>query len=728
MAFVKKRDGRSESFDVEKLKKVISWATNGLDVNPLKLESKFDEFLTDDITTDTIQNNLIYHSRILCTPDDVEWSIVAGRLETMRRWKETNIGEKTFQYYIKEQLDNGVYKHPAIKKWTKNEIIKLGKVIVQEKDLTHSYGSVLTASHKYLLPNECIQQLHMTNAMIIASLESREDRLDFAIKVYNALSDRKISLATPWLSNLRANSNISSCFIIQVADDIDSIFDNVKNSALISKLGGGLGIDMSLIRASGSEINGVDGASRGITSWTKIFNDTAVCVDQGGKRAGAFTVHTPIWHRDIEDFLSIQLENKDPRLQSFDIFPQVGLYDLYMREVTKEDGGTWHTFCPHEVEKVMGFKLTGVFGKEFTSNYRKCITAFTNDKLKNVGVYNAKELLKEVMKAQIESGMPYIAFLDRINEHNPNNHDGYIPCVNLCTESFSNVKADELTHTCNLASVVVGRIDSDEEMIEMAGLCTHILDNGIELTHTPIKSAKAHNTRYRTVGVGIQGLHDYIARHNLTWKSYKDITKVAELIEYGCIQESIKLAESREAYPQFKGSQWDTGTLMDNFIKNSVTELDWKELKKDMKKHGIRNSQLTSPAPNTSTSTFMDASAGVIPVYSAFYLEDNACGKFTVYGMYLKDNPMSYENTAPRQSQVELTKVVGALQKFVDTGVSFDYIYDHNQGFTAKELYDTIVSAWKQKTKAIYYIRSIKKGNTIDDVIGIESSCVGCSG
>lgn len=728
MAFVRKSDGRSEQFDVEKVKKVIAWGSQGLDINPLKLESKFDEFLTDDITTDTIQTNLIYHARMLCTPDDPEFSIVAGRLETMRLWKRTSIGEKSFHYYIKEQVENKVYKHPAIQKWTKNEIIELGKEIDQERDLHHSYGSVLTAMHKYLLPNECLQQLHMTNAMIIASVEKKENRLFWAKKIYHALSRRKISLATPWLSNLRSNSNISSCFIIGVDDDLESIFDNVKNAAMISKLGGGLGIDMSLVRAFGSEINGVKGASKGIPSWTKIFNDTAVAVDQGGKRAGAFTVHTPIWHRDIEDFLGIQLENKDPRLQSFDIFPQVGLYDLFMKEVQKDDGGTWHTFCPHEVKTVMGFELAGIFGKDFNQAYRKCITAYNKGKLEIVGVYNAKGLLKEMMKSQIETGMPYIAFLDRINEMNPNSHDGYIPCVNLCTESFSNVVADELTHTCNLASIVVGRIDSDEEMVDMARLCTRILDNGISLTRTPIESASKHNERYRTIGVGIQGLHDYIARWGLTWKSEKEITKVAELIEFGCVTESVQLAQEYSSYPAFKGSKWDTGELINNFKRHSVSDVDWAGLQALINKYGIRNSQMTSPAPNTSTANFMDACAGCIPAYSAFYTEDNASGKFTVYGMYLKENPMSYENTAPRQNQVDLTKVVGWLQKFVDTGVSFDYIFDHNKGFKAVDLYDTIISAWKQGTKAIYYIRSIKVGDTIDDVIGIESACVGCSG
>lgn len=1050
---VLKRDNRKEEFDVNKIKQVIKWATNALDVNPLVLESKFDEFLKEDITTDDIQTNLIYHSRILCSPQEPEWSIVAGRLETMRQWKRTQIFEKTFHYYIQEQIDKNIYRHPSLNKWTKREVIALGKYIDQNRDLEHSYGSVLTAHKKYLLKNECIQQMHMTNAMIIGSVEDKMNRLSFTKEVYDALSQRKLSLATPWLSNLRADKNISSCFIIQVDDDMESIADNWKNAAMISKFGGGLGIDMSKIRAKGARIDMVENASKGITSWAKIFNDIAVAVDQSGKRSGAFTIHTPIWHRDIEDFLELQTENGDLRNKAFDIFPQVGVMDIFMKELEKDNGGTWYTFCPKEVKDVLGLELAGIYGKEFNTNYRKCVTAYTHGKLKNVGCYNARDLLITIMRTQLETGLPYLPFLDRINEHNPNSHDGTIPCGNLCVapetqiltdighvtisdyvneklniwngvefsnveiiktgtnqkllkvitssgqelecteyhkfyiqsdyknviekrthelkqgdklikfdlpviegtkvlqkaytngffsadgnvtknkkyvylycdkiklkkhiehegswnstnekyciktssiaglkdkffvptneytidsrlawlagyldgdgciakngtneslqassidhnflkeiqlmlqtlgitskivdgmpeadrmmpdgkggeklyhcqetkrllissnglyklselgfktnrlkwtarlpqrqsehfirveavidigryddtfcftepkrhmgmfnglltgqcqESFSNVKAGELSHTCNLLSLVVGRIDSDAEMIRLARLGTRILDNGIALTNNPIQESKNHNDRYRTIGIGIQGLHDYIAKKNLSWENYKEITKVAELIEYGTVVESILLASERNKYPVYEGSKWDTGEMINKFHKHSVTDLDWNGLQELLDTFGIRNSQLTSPAPNTSTSIFMDACAGVMPTMAGFYTEDNMTGQFSVYGMYLKENPLAYEHTQPRMDQVKLAKMIGSLQKFVDTGISAEYIFDLNkEGVDAKSLYDLILAAWKEKTKSIYYIRSIKKGDNIDDVIGAEVACVSCAG
>lgn len=725
-----KRDGRQEQYQVEKVKAVVEWATEGLDVNPLELESKIDQFLHDGITTKDIHENIIHHAFSICSASHPDWNIVAGRLMTMNRWKETGIFDLDLKNFIREQCELGIYEDSFFSKYSDEDIDELDEHLVQERDLNHSCGSVMTATKKYLLDGECIQQMFMCNAMIIASVEKRKaDRMDRVKQIYDALSMRKISLATPWLSNLRDGGNISSCFIIQIDDNIDSIFDNVKNAAKISKMGGGVGIDLSNIRALGSSVNGMKNASGGVQGWCKILNDTAVAVNQGGKRAGAFTVHLPIWHKDIELFLDIQSENGDQRGKSHDLFLQIGVYDRFMKEQLKEDGGTWYTFCPFEVRTELDVELVGIFGKEFAENYSKAVQAFKKGKIKNVGVYNARDLLKTAMHRMFETGLPYITFLDAINNANPNKHDGYIPCANLCTESYSNVKADTYAHTCNLASIVVGRVDSDEEMIRLSKLATYILDNGIELTNSPISISHAHNERYRTIGVGIQGLHDYLAKNKKGYRDLDEITKLAELIEYGCVEQSIELAEQRGKYPAFDGSLWDTGELFDRFESNSVTELDWAKLRNECKKHGIRNSQLTSPAPNTSTSVFMDAAAGVQPVYAAFFIEDNKVGKFPVSGMHMKENPLEYERTFARQNQLDLVRAVGALQKFVDTGISAEYIFDQNrEDFSAKRLWEVINEAWKEKTKAIYYIRTIKKGGSVDDLMGIETDCVGCSG
>lgn len=720
---ISKRDGSLECFNVEKIKQVVQWACDGLEVNPLALEAKFDEFLFDGISTKQLQANIIDNAKTLATPQEPDWVFVAGRLETMNRWAETRSYEIPFLEFFREQQELGYWTHEMFSLYSDEEIEELGEYIVQERDLEHSIASVLTAKSKYLLANECIQHLFMGNAMVIAGQESK-DKVGFAKKVYDALSERKISLATPWLSNLRNAGNISSCFIVSVEDNIHSIYDNLKNAALVSKNGGGLGVDLARVRCRGSKLMGFEGGSGGIIGWVKLFNDTAVSVNQGGKRAGAFTVAVPIWHGDIDVYLDVQTEAGDQRLKAHDIKTQVGMYDLFM-ETKNDSTKQWYTFCPYEVKEKLGIELYAVFGEQFNEAYKTCVLAADQGKLKTVRKHNAKELWKKVLRVQFETGMPYVAFLDEINKHNPNKHIGNIPCVNLCTESFSVVIPDDLSHTCNLASLVVGRI-ALEEIQQYAALATRILDNGIALTNPPTKESQKHNNLLRTIGVGIQGYADLIARENKGFLDTEFASLVAEGIEYGCVFESVKLAKERGAYPAFEGSEWSNGNRVSSFIENASGRYDWVELQNQIDLFGIRNSQLTSPAPNTSTSIFMDAAASMMPVYSAFFYEDNRDGLNPVTSMYLKENPLSYARDITKFKPWELTKTVGAMQKWIDTGISAEYVMDKNQsGFSAKWLWDTHEQAWLNKNKAVYYIRTVKQGERlIKDAV----DCVGCSG
>lgn len=295
-----------------------------------------------------------------------------------------------------------------------------------------------------------------------------------------------------------------------------------------------------------------------------------------------------------------------------------------------------------------------------------------------------------------------------------------------CVESFSNTKPDYYAHTCSLASLVVGRIPVDK-LSDKASSLTRLLDNCIDLTDPPIFESANHMRDYRTIGIGIQGLVDLLARE---WKSYEDldfITEVAERIQFGFVRESIQIAIEKGPYPKFKGSMWDTGEIFDNYINNSVcSDLNWNELKSLCKIHGIRNSQGTSPAPNTSTSIFMMAGAGVMPSYAPYFYEDNKNGKTPVSSMYLQDNPMLYEIAAGDYNQAILTRSVGALQKFMDTGVSSEYIIDRNKdNASALWIDDLYKSAYRNGNKAVYYLRTIKKGEAI---VKTEDVCLSCSG
>lgn len=862
---VTKRNGSKELFQVEKIRQCIEFACEGLDAEPLALESLFNETLFDGITTSAIQENLIQHAKTLCSTTSPDWTFVAGRLETMQLWANTRAYEQDFIDFFKEQRELGLWAHESFGLYSDEEIEIIGDMIDKERDLNHSYASVLTAKEKYLLPGECIQHIFIGNAMIIEGhIKDKAARLKRVKRTYDRFSNREISQATPWLGNLRSGGNISSCFIMDIPDDIEGIYAGLTNAARISKSGGGLGIHMGRVRARGSWLMGYFGRSGGIMPWIRLQNDTAVAVNQAGKRAGAFTVAVPAWHADVEEFFGCQREEGDLRMKAFDIQPQLVAPDLFM-ELTNEKGteDNWHTFCPYEVKRELGIEIVGTYGEEFRRVYDICVEAKKQGVLKVGKAYNAKALLKLGMKTMFETGMPYISFIDRINEVNPNKHEGFIPCVNLCvapetqiltdaghitigdhegekvnvwngqefseveivktgtnqellkvyfdnervlecthyhkfyvygvnkeivekranqlkigdqiidfslpgmdeiltikiesveytgrisdtycftepkrhmgvfngiltgqcTESFSNVVAGVLDHTCNLLSIVVGRVGI-QGLEEAAYDATYILDAGIDLTNPPTKNSKDHNQRYRTIGIGIQGLHDIIALEGSHYFDERFITEVAERIQFGAVRASIELAKANGPYPAFKGSEWDNGNMIRRFREHSVVYGDrWNELQEEIDKYGIRNSQLTSPAPNTTTSIFMDAAAGVMPVWGAFFYEDNKNGLMPVVAMHLKGNPLSYSRDVTRFNPWDLTKPVSWIQRFTDTGVSAEYLMDKNrEDFNAKFLWDTIQNAWRNGTKAVYYIRNLKKGERL---VKGDDLCAGCAG
>lgn len=726
--FVVKRCGKKEELQTSKIKDVISWACAGLDVQPLALESKIESILEDDVTTVSIHDNIIYHAQTLASAEQPDWVYVAGRLNTMKLWKDTRAYEMEFATYLDEMKSRGVYIHPAIDTYSEEEVLDLEKVIVQERDLQHSYGSTITAIKKYLSEGEVIQYMFMTEAMIIFSDRySGQERLDKVKALYESLSLRKISLATPWLSNLRSNGNISSCFIISIDDNIESITESWSKAAKISKMGGGLGIYLGNLRAKGSSVAGRPNSAKSISSCAKVLNDIAQYIDQGGKRAGAFTTALPVWHNDIDEFLEIQSEHGDVRTKAYDIFPQITTPNLFWE--IDEVKGEWYTFCPKEV-KDLGLDLNGCWGDVFKDRYTELVRLGLEGKLEVFSSRPAKDLVKKVMRTQFETGLPYVTYVDKLNEDNPNKHQGWIPCFNLCTEQAATLDPYNYSHTCNLASVVVGRCEGYNELSEVAALLVEVLDAGIELTSPPTECSKRHNNNFRTVGVGVQGYHDWLAKE---WKTYYDTeeaTKVAEYIQYGCVKKSIELAKRFGAYPAFDGSDWDNGIMFDKFEERSVSNLDWNSLREGVSCYGIRNSQMTSPAPNTSTSVFMDAAAGVPPVYSHFFREDNDNGKYPISCMHLKDNPLSYSKSFRTYDQSRLTATIGAMQKFVDTGISAEYLLDQNkEGFKAKDLYDILTSSYKNGCKAVYYVRSIKKGESVEDLLNIkEEGCAGCAG
>ena len=721
---VTKRDGTKEEFDIMKIKQSIAYACEGTDANPLELESRIDYFLKNGIKTADIQLNIIEHAKQLASASNPEWLMVAGHAYAMHSHHSYKLKHKSFKDVVKYVVQQGYYVESLLMDYSANDITELGDFIKHERDLDCSYAALLTNTTKYQNKYELNQHMHMVNAMRFGQKVLSDKRKQFVKDTYDVLSKRKFSLATPFMSNLRSGGNTASCFIISIEDNIDSIFENIHRIAKISKNGGGLGIYLGNLRAKGSSVGKAENASNTIVQWVKIINDTLVAVNQGGKRAGAGTVALPIWHNDILDFLDMQTEHGDTRLKAYDVFPQVTVHDIFMQR--DKENGTWTTFCPFEVKTKLGIDLRGKYGKDFEEAYLKIEEAVDQGKLKIYRQINARDIIKQIMRVQFESGLPYIAFVDRINEMNPNKNDPEaigIPCGNLCQESFSNVVADKYGHVCNLGSINMGNIKDFDELAEVSRLACRVLNSGISLTNHPDEITKQHNDRYRTIGIGVMGLHDYLAREFTGYKDHKLIAKIFECIEYNAAMQSVELAKEFGTFKAYEYSEWKNGNMTKRFKSLGCGEYDWDYLQSQIDLYGMYNSQLTSPAPTTSTSISQDASASILPIYSAFFSEDNKSGSIKVSAKFLKENPLGYGKTQSKFSAIEIIDATAEAQKFTDTGISMELIFDQNKpDFKAKDLYDAIHHAHAKGLKTIYYIRSIKQKEQQDE------SCVACSG
>lgn len=720
----------------------------GLEIDLQSFEKYHDSIYSQDISSEKLQDILINYAVSMTSFEESDWTYLAGKL-LMRKTQNEVLKNRGFSYgnfyeTIKKMVELGVY-DSRLKEYGEEEIRELEKEIDISRDMIYDYAGANMFVNRYLLKYdgkifELPQEVFMCIAMLLAINE--ENRVLVAKSFYNALSLKKISLATPILANLRVpNGNLSSCFITAMDDNIESIFYNIDTIAKISKNGGGAGLNISRIRAKNSMVNGYHNASGGVIPWIKIINDTAVAVNQQGRRAGAVTVALDSWHLDIESFLELQTENGDQRGKAYDIYPQVVVSDLFMERVEKNL--EWTLLDPYEIRMKYSVELCELYGEEFEEKYLE-IEKDRDITLKKV--VKARELFKEIMKTQIETGMPYIFFKDRANLMNHNNHVGMIGNGNLCMESFSNfspsrdfkedidensgvrkVKLGEV-HTCNLVSLNLAEIER-EELEKNVSIAVRILDNTIDLTKTPIKESDKHNKNYRAIGVGTMGLADYLAREYMIYEeSILEIDELFEEIALYSLKSSALLAKERGSYPMFKGSQWDRGVFFQKdekwYLENSKFSQKWKEVFELVKEYGIRNGELTAVAPNTSTSLLMGSTASVNPTFSRFYIEKNQKGAVPRVVKYLKDRSWFYPEFKNVDPQTYV-KIMGRIGKWTTQGVSMELIFDLNKNIRAKDIYDTLMTAWKEGCKSVYYIRTIQKSTNI---MNEKEECESCSG
>ncbi|MGL5989182.1 ribonucleoside-diphosphate reductase subunit alpha [Cetobacterium sp.] len=742
------RAGIKENLDISKIREKLVRASEGLEVNVVELESHIESIYINNISTKKIQESLINEAVSMTSFEESDWTYVAGRLLMMETEREV-FHKRGFSYgellkTIKSLVDLGIYDNRLLN-YSELEVKELEKEIDISRDMMYDYAGANMFVNRYLLKYkgdiyELPQEVFMCISMLLAINE--EDKVKVAKKFYTALSLKKVSLATPILANLRLpNGNLSSCFITAMDDNIESIFYNIDTVAKISKNGGGVGLNISRVRAKNSTVNGYYNASGGVVPWIKIINDTAVAVNQQGRRAGAVTVALDSWHLDIEHFLELQTENGDQRGKAYDIYPQVVLSDLFMKRV--EDDSIWTLVDPYEIRKKYSVELSEIYGEEFEKYYFK----IENDEtLKLKKVIKAKELFKQIMKVQIETGMPYLFFKDRANKMNHNSHKGMIGNGNLCMESFSNfspsaavseeivgensVRSTKLgeVHTCNLVSMNLAEIDRDE-LEGIVDISVRILDNTIDLTKTPIKESDKHNLAYRTIGVGAMGLADYLAKEFMIYdESIDEIDELFEEIAIYTIKSSALLSKARGAYPMFSGSMWDKGIFFGKdkewYAVNSKFSEKWSEVFDLVRTHGLRNGELTAIAPNTSTSLLMGSTASVNPTFSRFYIEKNQKGAVPRVVKHLKDRAWFYPELKNVDSKTYV-KIMSRIGKWVTQGVSMELIFDLNKDIKAKDIFDTFMTAWKEGCKSVYYIRTIQKNTNI---MNEKEECESCSG
>ena len=732
-----RRDGTSTALNISKIRAVVDWACAKLNANSIALEAGLTTRLRDGISTREIQDNLVNCALEMCSPEEPDWRYVAGRLHIWGLWKDILVS-RGYQYgqyatTVKEKVASGQYDE-RMSLYSVKELEEAGNWINSDWDTDYDYAGVVLLTSRYLLSNELPQEALLTCALLLALPESPENRLVWAKRFYEAIASRKVSLATPILANLRVpKGSLTSCFIVALDDNLESIFREITNAARISKNGGGVGANVSRIRATGSVVMGKPNASGGVIPWIKLLNDTAIAVNQGGRRAGAVTVGLDIWHLDVPEFLEMQTENGDQRRKAYDIFPQLILPDEFMRRVINK--AEWTLVDPYEVRTNLGIELAELWGEDFEKAYQ-LIESKLGQEITLYKQVNARELFKEMMRSQVETGMPYLAFKDTINRANPNKHAGYIPGVNLCTESFSNVTPGQDAHCCNLVSLNLANIET-AELEDCCQISVRILDNTIDLTSPPFEDAANHNNKYRTIGVGAMGLADWLAKNRFSYDHLTQISHLFEDIGYYCTQASMELAKERAPYNVFAGSDWSKGLLIGSkpvewFKENAAQPERWLKLSDDIQTYGIRNSHITAIAPNTSSSLVQGCTASVLPVYSRFFYDKWAKGTVPIAPPFINNCFWFYpENKNLDQNKV--VKAIATIQQWIDTGISMELLFNLNhgvyfpdqpdRGLTAKDIFDTLVLSWKEGCKAVYYVRTVQKDNFKES----EAGCSACA-
>jgi len=759
-------DGDTKPLDRNRLRKVIAEAVSGLDgVDKDTVEKEALRNLFDGIPEEDVGSALVMATRVNIEKDS-NYSMVAARLllDNLRSEALTYLNARpseatqlemvkrypaTFKKYIKQAVELELLDEEL----TRYDLNKLGAALKPERDQQFTYLGLQTLYDRYFIHTEkgirfeLPQIFFMRVSMGLAMNEvNREER---AIEFYNLLSSFNFMSSTPTLFNSGTRRpQLSSCYLTTVPDSLDGIYSSIKDNALLSKFAGGLGNDWTRVRGLGSHIKGTNGKSQGVVPFLKVTNDTAVAVNQGGKRKGAICAYMETWHVDIEEFIELRKNTGDERRRTHDMNSANWIPDLFMQRVAEE--GKWTLFSPEEVPD-----LHDLVGKKFAKAYEAYEEKAARGDISLFKEVKAVDLWRKMLGMLFETGHPWITFKDPCNIRYSNQHVGVVHSSNLCTEIMLHTNDDEIA-VCNLGSVNMAK-HTTADGIDMAMLentittAMRMLDNVIEYNYYSVPQARNSNMQHRPVGLGLMGFQDALYKQDIAYASMEAVEfadKSMEAVSYFAIKTSSGLAEERGAYPSYEGSLWSQGILpidslelmekergSDYYQVDKSSTLDWDTLRKQVKKHGMRNSNTMAIAPTATISNICGVSQSIEPTYQNMFVKSNLSGEFTVVNPYLVNelkemdlwddvmiNDLKYFDGSvqeidrvPQELKAKyatafevdsrwLIEAGSRRQKWIDQGQSLNLYLKDPSGPKMDNLYKL---AWVRGLKTTYYLRSM---------------------
>lgn len=771
-------DGQIQILPIDRLEKVINEACadlSGVDSQKVITETKRNLY-------DGIREAELYHAPILAARSMIEYdpaySQVCARLllDKLRMEVLTFIygintnatqGEMAEQYgdYFKQYIKTAVTAELLDPELEKFDLDKITAALLPERDLQFQYLGLQTLYDRYFLHIEdnrieLPQAFFMRVAMGLALREI--DREEKAIEFYRLLSSFDFMSSTPTLFNSGTRrSQLSSCYLTTVADDLEGIYKSFKDNALLAKYSGGLGNDWTRVRGMGAYIKGTNGKSQGLIPFLKVANDTAVAVNQGGKRKGAVCAYLETWHIDVEEFLDLRKNTGDERRRTHDMNTANWIPDLFMERVYNDE--QWTLFSPNDA-----IELHECYGEAFKTIYEEYEDKAQRGEIKLFKKVRALDLWRKMLTMLFETGHPWMTFKDPCNIRSPQSHAGVVHSSNLCTEITLNT-SDQETAVCNLGSINLvahlednnGVISINQQKLERTiNTAMRMLDNVIDINFYNIPEARRSNLKHRPVGMGIMGFQDALFNLKIPYGSKAAVDFAdhsMEIISYHAIQASTNLAEERGSYPSFNGSLWSQGILPIDSVKlleqartklrlpevaaasmlagmDKSMQLDWTALRERVKRVGMRNSNTMAIAPTATISNICGVSQSIEPVYQNLFVKSNLSGDFTVVNRIMVEHLKSlgiwdevmildlkyYDGSLQQIERIPqaikelyatafeidsswLIEAASRRQKWIDQGQSLNLYIAQANGKKLDELYRL---AWERGLKTTYYLRS----------------------